>query len=674
MTATRPTASSRLARVPATLQPAVRAYLIGYLLDALPTILKQLLRYTLVNLKTLAKVRKRISQEREATKTTSSAQLDAQLSASASTSVHSDALLPALQQLPGLLEQMAKSMFAALGPRGVALSCALAMTGTALLENALSRMFIRPGLLRSSQERRAVMSTFASASICSSLALHYLQYAAYGMNNSENSSQQFIKGFYNPFRRRSAVANPTPLAPGGHFLARLTSLSIPATPKSSGSRSPMEKAQVPSKSLSARSLSPTEERGQGSAGHDIGTSASSDKDEGALGTASPTIDLTLFALVRAMDTLVRAVPVVVQKKRFSRALGPQGGMKMDNARNELARLSRSAKISTHVRIFGRAGLFVRNQAEGLTFVVACAIIMYNWFYAPERLPPSYVKWITNLASMDDRLLLALRSLRKQDPHEWVYGNKQTTPAATDLLGSLSESLGYPYGWGDPAQLPATQAAARKMKRDAAATKTDHLFQDAAGLRGKGEMAGLPCEIVHCGTGGSNCYKNSLYRFLRAYRVCLGIYIPVHLLPRLIFGPGQFKKQPVDTLLKVLKGSMRSAAFLSTYIASIWCVQRGGFTLTLTFSRLSWSSRFMVCLARTMLLPRLFPTVSHQYWDSGLGPILGSWTCGWSVFIEEKRKRAEMALYVAPRALFALGEMAKPGWLSKGRSSALLTER
>jgi hypothetical protein len=83
---------------------------------------------------------------------------------------------------------------------------------------------------------------------------------------------------------------------------------------------------------------------------------------------------------------------------------------------------------------------------------------------------------------------------------------------------------------------------------------------------------------------------------------------------------------------------------------------------------------MVCLSRTVLFPRLFPSVPHQVWDGGFGPILGCWTCGWSVFIEEKRKRAEMALYVAPRALFALGEMAKPGWLSKGERSALLTER
>jgi hypothetical protein len=165
--------------------------------------------------------------------------------------------------------------------------------------------------------------------------------------------------------------------------------------------------------------------------------------------------------------------------------------------------------------------------------------------------------------------VALRSLRNGAPHVWSYGNKETTPAATDLLGALSESLGHPYSWGDPSQLASSRTHAQSLKRKALATRTEFVYQDAAGRRGKGQLAGLPCEVVHCGVGGSNCYKNALYRFLRAYKVCLGIYIPVHLLPRLIFGPGQFKKKPSETILKVLKGSMRSAAFLSTFVSSIW---------------------------------------------------------------------------------------------------------
>jgi len=82
---------------------------------------------------------------------------------------------------------------------------------------------------------------------------------------------------------------------------------------------------------------------------------------------------------------------------------------------------------------------------------------------------------------------------------------------------------------------------------------------------------------------------------------------------------------------------------------------------------------MVCFARTLVLPRVFD-LPFSFWDSGLGPGLGSIACGFAVFIEEKRKRAEMALYVAPRALFAVAESLKPGWLSQGKKSALWTER
>ena len=168
------------------------------------------------------------------------------------------------------------------------------------------------------------------------------------------------------------------------------------------------------------------------------------------------------------------------------------------------------------------------------------------------------------------------------------------------------------------------------------------------------MGGLPCEVVHCGVGGSSCFANAGLRWFRGWKASMAIYLPVHLLPRLIFGPKQFMKKPLESLLKVSTGAARSAAFLATFISSIW---------------------FMVCVGRTLLLPRLFPQISHNFWDAGLGPLMGSWACGFSVFIEERRKRAEMALYVAPRALFAVAESLKPGWISDGRNkSARRAER
>lgn len=623
-------------------RPAARAFLVGYLLDALPTLFKQILRYILIHVRNFRKIRKRIILERTPIDTAKYHDRAPDVASDNQTSLYADGIAPAIQQFPTLLKSMGHAALTAFGRDGVAFACAMAMVGTSIMDMAINDVMYRTGLLRNRTrlEKKSVFSTFISAATASSLALYTIQKAAVGADHDALKSRI---GLSNPFRRKS-LGVPTPLAPGGHFLARFTSLSVPVTPHGRGSRSPTEKS-VLQRDPSLTSI----EEGQ----------VTQQVPAGKLGHASPTIDLSLLALVRAMDTLVRATPLLFAVPiRAGVARGPAAGMKADTPRNR-ALIARQGIIR---RLLVKVVAALQNQAEGLTFVVACAIIMFNWFYHPERLPPSYVKWISNLASMDHRALEGLRAVRFDD--EFAYGKKDTPPAGVDLLSSLSETMGHPYSWGDVTRLPKNAHEARQMKKksDEEAIKAraagrsapePYILEGCVGPRGQGKMGGVPCEVIHCGVGGGNCYKNAIYRFLRAWKVCLGIYIPVHLLPRLIFGPGQFRKQPVESIAKVLKGSMRSATFLSTYIASIW---------------------FMVCVGRSLLLPRLFPSVSFNYWDAGLGPIMGSWTCGWSVFIEEKRKRAEMALYVAPRALFALAEMARPGWLSQGQKTALQAER
>ncbi len=170
-----------------------------------------------------------------------------------------------------------------------------------------------------------------------------------------------------------------------------------------------------------------------------------------------------------------------------------------------------------------------------------------------------------------------------------------TPDGVHLLGSLAEELGYPYEWGDPTRLPNTSAEARAMILEARANAAKNKAKDgeaeaegagdkltgrkgpnpgfvlngAAGPRGRGEMGGMPCELVHCGVGGANCYKNALYRWIRGWRMSMAIYFPVHLLPRLLFNPKGFLKTPIPNLIKVLTGAARSAAFLATYIVGNW---------------------------------------------------------------------------------------------------------
>ena len=124
---------------------------------------------------------------------------------------------------------------------------------------------------------------------------------------------------------------------------------------------------------------------------------------------------------------------------------------------------------------------------------------------------------------------------------------------------------------------------------------------------------------------------------------------VHFLPIILTRPRRLLEIPrlVATLLSVA----RSASFLSTFVSSIWMA---------------------VCLTRTLALARLFPHITHDFWDGPLGcTFMGSLVCGASIWIERGRRRGEMALYVLPRAIRAC---ISDKWVKSGRLSVRWAER
>ncbi|KAL1381915.1 hypothetical protein HDK64DRAFT_290238 [Phyllosticta capitalensis] len=122
--------------------------------------------------------------------------------------------------------------------------------------------------------------------------------------------------------------------------------------------------------------------------------------------AGHTIDLTLFAVVRALDVLI--APVVAKRR------------------------SKTARI-------------VSRSSPTVLFVLSCFIIMRAWFYAPARLPRSYNRWISSAAQLDPRLLLALRHARYG---HFRYG---VETGIGPLLGSMARDYGLPEVWGNPAK-------------------------------------------------------------------------------------------------------------------------------------------------------------------------------------------------------------------------------
>jgi hypothetical protein len=267
--------------------------------------------------------------------------------------------------------------------------------------------------------------------------------------------------------------------------------------------------------------------------------------------AGKTLDLTLFAFVRAADIL--------------------------------------AQWYWHTKATkSNAARWWSSRSSSILFAASSAVIMHAFFYAPSRLPYTYVQWIGRIAECDERLIHALRQAKYGN---FIYG-KDTGLA--ELLGSMARDYNLPEECGDPAKtIP------------------------------------IPCELVHHGCGPS-CEKHALWRFWRASRLALGVYAPLQTLVlfRKLRAPGANK---ADVLSKVVADTARSSAFLGSFVALFY---------------------YGVCLTRTRLVPKVFSvkTITPQMYDSGLCVLGGCLLCGWSVLFEFVQRQTELMLFVLPRAL------------------------
>ncbi|KAF9425579.1 hypothetical protein BGZ94_007410 [Podila epigama] len=244
------------------------------------------------------------------------------------------------------------------------------------------------------------------------------------------------------------------------------------------------------------------------------------------------------------------------------------------------------------------------------FVMSCTEIMYSWLYDPSRLPGPYAFWITRMARMDKRLLETLRGIRDGS----IQFKSTNPPHVAGLLTGLCDDLGLDPAMGD--------------------------FE---------RRSRLSCKVVHQGIADS-CEAHTAYRWAQGFMVSAGIYLPVHLLPALLSPKSFIKKlqeNPVTTLSSTLLATARSSAFLATYIALIW---------------------YGICTWRSKVMPLTMKLTGRRYTsnvvDNIYGPLLGCFLCGFSVVIEKPHRRAEMALYVLPRAMYSMWSRVMSGRLSR----------
>lgn len=254
-----------------------------------------------------------------------------------------------------------------------------------------------------------------------------------------------------------------------------------------------------------------------------------------------------------------------------------------------------------------------------------------------------------MANIDPRLSSGLRAIRSG---QWSYING--TKLQPNMLATLSQDLGYPASWGTPLSVPAYGGSLANAS------------WKALGVSGRDGVGGVPCEIIH-GTGGVSCTSNAVFRAQHAFLKAVAIYLPVchthpclvqfsnstlpqvHFIPILLTRPRSLLRLP--EIFRLLIGAVRSASFLSTFVSSIWMA---------------------ICLTRTHLIARLLPKISHDFYDGPFGCIMaGCLACGSSIWIENGRRRGEMALYVLPRAIRAC---LPNTWARSGKGSVYALER
>jgi len=151
--------------------------------------------------------------------------------------------------------------------------------------------------------------------------------------------------------------------------------------------------------------------------------------------------------------------------------------------------------------------------DTLLFQLSCLEIMYSWFYTPETLPREYVGWISRMANMDQRLIEFLRAYREGRIRYGVHN---------DMLDAYCRDNHLPTHMGD----------------------TLYGF--------------LSCEIVHPHDPYS-CLGNARTRWVTGFKQALLLYLPVHILPSLLFRPQSFTSNPASFILHNILSASRYGA-------------------------------------------------------------------------------------------------------------------
>ncbi|SNX82414.1 uncharacterized protein MEPE_01120 [Melanopsichium pennsylvanicum] len=259
----------------------------------------------------------------------------------------------------------------------------------------------------------------------------------------------------------------------------------------------------------------------------------------------------------------------------------------------------------------------------ITFGLACGQIMWAWLEAPESLPRGYKNWITSASHVSPRVPEIYRSIKfegKADADfalKWFPGGKVPEPI------SLSP-LRYP------------DVAPNALNRRGIKGKNVRKIVEWMDRARKGDPGSVvDCALVH--PWEASHWRSPFHRFFEVTRWILPVYLTLHFVPAIFLRPGKFLKDPLSATLRSLRGSVRSSSFLGVFVIifqTLFCAQHSLYQYIQSSEKLrrnipTWFSRMLI--------------------SSWLKWVTGFMTC-LSLFVDDSRRRAELAAYVLPKGM------------------------
>ncbi|WVQ83089.1 hypothetical protein IAT38_005227 [Cryptococcus sp. DSM 104549] len=225
------------------------------------------------------------------------------------------------------------------------------------------------------------------------------------------------------------------------------------------------------------------------------------------------------------------------------------------------------------------------------FGLCCGQIMFAWLMSPETMPKEYSNWILSASRVPGFAVVANRTVTRQG-----------------LIDEAVIQKAIDYKLTTPTNRRTLEGILEKIQRG--------IMPEAA-----------PCEMIH--PWNDSCVDTDWKRFFGVFRFMLPVYSALHLIPMLVLRRHHVKRDPLRMLARALWGITRSCSFLGMFVViyqTLLCARiqtiegkKGGEWLRGLLKRkeVFWAMGFSTCL---------------------------------SLFVEEKKRRAELAMYVLPRAL------------------------